>query len=188
MLVDSTEANPLSIIQRACAPNNGLNFHRQLLGVSRQIRKEALPIYYGSNSFLADARRVNLKRWLGAIGPDGMRHLTSLKVIRNLPGHIFTVLELKLQVRGPRRSETKLVSVSSYKDWRTTTSTVATWAPVCCSQTAWQRHHEYRASNVSKPDKWLKHGRHLARKLRKHGDVEVVVEIEEVLRPLCRYE
>lgn len=54
-----------------------------LLQVCRQVRSEALPIFYSQNTFLhvvTDANTAHLCLWLSSIGPQSCRHLTNLAV------------------------------------------------------------------------------------------------------------
>lgn len=87
-----TRNEPIAVSQRRPHAIRGVDWdHRKLpslLHACRQARKEALPIYYSSNTFrllcgMAKFHLYRLERWLDVIGPEATSNLRHILLARN---------------------------------------------------------------------------------------------------------
>ncbi|KAK5128841.1 hypothetical protein LTR85_000174 [Meristemomyces frigidus] len=159
-LVHSTKADPLEIRVRFWISEG----HRHLLEVSQQIRKEALPIYYHSNTFQSGLSSAHpLRAWLTAVGRDAIGCLKDLRAYRYSCCGAYKRLTLCLEsFEGTAGKRKKLV--------------------VSCEINEGSRCMAPCYGNFSV---WLLLCRLFAEWLRLNGDADVVMEVEEAYGQLC---
>lgn len=94
---------------------------RNLLATCRQIRKEAPPVYYGSNHFATDGRENEVRQWLRAIGKNAVHALRSLVVDYSwdvcecmpLDSPEYSSITIKLSSKGTGKSRVRWVEMTT---------------------------------------------------------------------------
>jgi len=164
-LIHSTDTKPLKIYRRR-RPSQG---HRQLLGVSKQLRHEALLIYYSQNHFLFNSTPSDLHAWLQVIGLSVVRCLMGLTLETRTKCWAYCIVELRyIKVMLGDRVQSKVIvrGQASGADPR--------------------KHHRCRCAADCRAR--VRDGGIFAQKLCDSGAGKIDLEVEEGFGKLCRYD